>query len=93
MVTTVRRLDGDRIEVMFGKPVSPEGRPGQALTTLAAEGNMFLIKSPEGILGVETTEKDYVRFLQAIDSSRETITNFRRSLDDSKKAVRERQRR
>lgn len=91
--TSVRRLDGDRVEVIFGKALKADGKGAVALTELAREGKASLIKDHEGLItGVECDAKDYVAFLRSIDAPRASIEAFRGALDDSKKAVRQRQR-
>lgn len=94
MVTAIRRLDDERIEAMFDKGLNPDGKAAQTLEEMAKGGDVFLIRDHEQrIQGVDCSEKDYVRFLQAIEAPKTTIENFRKSLDDSKRAIRERQRR
>jgi hypothetical protein len=92
MATSVRRLEGKRVEVMFGKPLAPDSPSAQKIAAFAAESQGNLIKENDQLIGIETTERDYVRFLQSINASKETIAAFRGALDDSKKAVRQRMR-
>ncbi|HVL49039.1 MAG TPA: hypothetical protein VM889_10820 [Candidatus Thermoplasmatota archaeon] len=94
MPTLIRRLEGSLVEVMFGKPIEPGSSTAEKLTEFAADPAVHLIMDDEDrITGVQCQEKAYIRFLQSVNSSRETIAAFRAALDDSKKASRERMRR
>lgn len=91
MPTLIRRVDGDVIEVTFAKPIASDGPTGAKLEAFAAESPaVTLIRIDGAIAGIECTSKDYINFLQSVQSSRATIQAVRDALDESKKAQRKR---
>lgn len=92
MPTIVRRLEQDRIEVLFERPILEDSTRGQALLQLAQKPGAHIIRGPGGITGVEAPQRDYMAFLREVDASRDEIRNVLAALDDSKKARRERMR-
>ncbi len=94
MPQTVRKIDAERVEVIFDKPLGIEQGPGKALADFVGEHpDMQMLMTEDGRAeGVQAKSKTYVQFLQSMNVSKETIRLFRSSLDDSRKAVRARQR-
>ena len=91
MPTLIRRVDGDVIEVTFANPIAADGPTGAKLEAFAATSPaVTLIRAGDAIAGIECTAKEYINFLQSVQSSRATIQAVRDALDESKKAQRKR---
>lgn len=94
MVTSVRRLHGRRVAVEFGRAFAPGTTTEAKLREFAAaDADVSLIETPEGVTGIECEEKKYVEFLASVNASKDAVRAFRAALDDSRKAKRERMRR
>lgn len=93
MATLVRRINGPLIEVIFANPIEAASATGQKLVEFSSQPDVHLLAQGDVFTGVQCPDKAYLRFLESVNASKETVTAIRRALDDSKKATRERMRR